>query len=62
MDIAYPITPEARRMIEDAVMAEYRQVVAEAGSNGREKNLIVIRPATVTAPLLSLLILNLPIS
>jgi hypothetical protein len=41
-------------MIEDAVMAEYRKVVAEAGSNGREKSLIVIRLATVTAPLASL--------
>lgn len=60
VDTAYAITPEARRMIEDAVMAEYRKVVAEAGSNGREKSLIVIRLATVTAPLVSLLILDSP--
>jgi DNA-binding cell septation regulator SpoVG len=30
-DIAHPITLEARRMIEEAVMAEYRRVVSEVG-------------------------------
>jgi stage V sporulation protein G len=29
-DIAHPTAAEARRMIEEAVMAEYRKVVAEA--------------------------------
>ena len=29
VDIAHPITAEARRMIEKAVMAEYRKVVGE---------------------------------
>jgi DNA-binding cell septation regulator SpoVG len=29
VDIAHPITAEARRMIEDAVMAEYRKVTGE---------------------------------
>ena len=30
VDIAHPITAEARRMIEEAVMTEYRKIVAEA--------------------------------
>ena len=29
VDIAHPITAEARRMIEEAVMAEYRRVIGE---------------------------------
>ena len=29
VDIAHPITAEARRMIEETVMAEYRKVVGE---------------------------------
>lgn len=28
-DVAFPITREARKMIEEAVMAEYRKVIAE---------------------------------
>jgi stage V sporulation protein G len=32
VDIVHPITLEGRHMIEEAVMAEYRKVVAEAGS------------------------------
>jgi stage V sporulation protein G len=39
-DAACPITREARRMIEDAVMAEYRKVAAEpAGSTGDKNSL-----------------------
>jgi stage V sporulation protein G len=36
-DTAHPITLEARRTIEEAVMAEYRRVVAEAARSTAEK-------------------------
>jgi stage V sporulation protein G len=36
--IAYPSTAEAQRMIEEAVMAEYRKVAAEPGGSTGDKN------------------------
>jgi stage V sporulation protein G len=35
VDIAHPITAEARRMIEEAVMAEYWKLIAEAAGQTR---------------------------
>jgi DNA-binding cell septation regulator SpoVG len=35
VNIAHPITAEARRMIEEAVMAEYWKLIAEAAGQTR---------------------------
>jgi hypothetical protein len=48
--IAYPSTAEAQRMIEEAVMAEYRKVAAEPGGSTGGKTALTVPANSVEKP------------